>query len=84
MNKWSLCQGVTLVELMISLTLGLIISASAVQMHVSQRVSQNLQRALSSIQEQGRYGQDLLSTQMKLSGYGGERGAIKSFLFNFE
>ena len=82
MNGLGFSKGVTLVELMISLTLGLMISAAAIQLYVTHRATLNTQRALSLILEQGRYAQELLTAQMKLSGYGGHRGAVGSFVFS--
>jgi len=75
-------KGVTLVELMISLTLGLIVLATATQLYITHQGTLNSQRALALIHEQGRYAQELLTAQMKLSGYGGQQGAIDSFVFS--
>ncbi len=47
--------GFTLIELMISLTLGLIISAAVIQIMISNSVTQKLNRAIASTQESGRY-----------------------------
>lgn len=80
MFKYS--KGVTLVELMISLTLGLIVLAAAIQLYITHQGTLASQRALSLMQEQGRYAQELLTAQMKLSGYGGQQGVIDSFLFS--
>ena len=51
-NKQS---GFSLLEIMISLALGLIISAAVVQILVSNSVTQKLNRAMASTQESGRY-----------------------------
>jgi type IV pilus assembly protein PilW len=48
-------QGFTLIELMISLTLGLILSASVVQIMISNNMTERLNRAVSSAQENGRF-----------------------------
>lgn len=47
--------GFSLLEIMISLALGLIISAAVIQIMVSNSVTQQLNRAVSSTQESGRY-----------------------------
>lgn len=52
MNKQA---GFTLVELMISLTLGLIISASIIQVMLSNNATERLNRAMASAQENGRF-----------------------------
>ncbi|GAB3034394.1 PilW family protein [Bowmanella dokdonensis] len=48
-------KGFSLVELMISLTLGLLISGAIVQVMVSNQVTERLNRAVASVQENGRY-----------------------------
>lgn len=48
-------QGFTLIELMISLALGLVISAAIIQIMVSNNVTDRLNRAVASTQESGRY-----------------------------
>jgi type IV pilus assembly protein PilW len=48
-------QGFSLVEIMISLSLGLVISAAVVQIMVSNSVTDKLNRAVASTQESGRY-----------------------------
>jgi type IV pilus assembly protein PilW len=55
MNKFSKQGGFTLIEMMISLTLGLIISAAIVQVMISNGVTDRLNRAMSSAQESGRF-----------------------------
>jgi type IV pilus assembly protein PilW len=47
--------GFTLIELMISLSLGLLISASIVQVMVSNNATERLNRAMASAQENGRF-----------------------------
>ena len=74
--------GQSLVELMISLALGLSVSALAIQIYVGHSGAVSFQRSLSLMQEQGRYAQELLSAQLKLSGYGGVRGVVNSFVFS--
>ncbi|MGJ8681983.1 PilW family protein [Paraglaciecola sp.] len=48
-------QGFTLIELMISLTLGLILSASIIQVMISNNATERVNRALASAQENGRF-----------------------------
>ena len=74
--------GQSLVELMISLALGLGVSALAIQLYVGHSGAVSFQRSLSLMQEQGRYAQELLSAQLKLSGYGGVKGVVNSFMFS--
>lgn len=74
--------GQTLVELMIALGLGVSVSTLAIQMYIGHSGTENLQRSLSLMQEQGRYAQDLLSAQLKMSGYAGVQGVVNSFVFS--
>lgn len=48
-------QGFSLVELMISLTIGLIVSASLIQIMLGNNVTERLNNAVASVQESGRF-----------------------------
>lgn len=48
-------HGFSLVELMISLALGLVITAAVIQVMVSSRVTNNLNQAVAQVQESGRF-----------------------------
>ncbi|WP_395340937.1 PilW family protein [Ningiella sp. W23] len=48
-------QGLTLIELMISMALGLVIAAGVIQVLVSNSVTDSLNRAIASTQESGRF-----------------------------
>lgn len=63
-------QGITLVELMIALTLGLIIVAAAVQLFLSGQTSLNLQRGFSEVQDNANYGLKFLSYELRRANYG--------------
>lgn len=54
-NKPTKQKGFTLLEIMISLALGLVISAAIVQIMISNSVTDRLNRAVASTQESGRY-----------------------------
>jgi len=62
-------QGLSLTELMISLTIGLLISLAALLLYVSQRGSQALNEDLARVQENGRAATDLLQRELRLAGY---------------
>lgn len=60
-------SGFTLIELMIALALGLVISGAVIQVMVSSRVTQGINQAVTSVQENGRFvisrlRQDILMT----------------------
>lgn len=68
-NQSASIQGFTLIEVMISLALGLILSASVIQIMVSNSLTQNLNRAIASSQESGRYIMSRLRNDIIMAGY---------------
>nr|WP_136250156.1 PilW family protein [Ningiella ruwaisensis] len=62
-------KGLTLVELMISLALGLVISAAVIQILVSNSVTDSLNRAIASTQENGRYLMSRLRQDLMMVGF---------------
>lgn len=60
--------GFSLVEIMISLALGAILSVTVIQVMVSQSVTDKLNRALASVQENGRYAVVKLQQDIMLTG----------------
>ena len=65
MNQQS---GFSLIELMISLVLGLIITGGVIQIMVSSRVTNNLNQAVSQVQESGRFIMTRLSRELYETG----------------
>lgn len=61
-------NGFTLVELMISLTLGLIITGVIVQVFTSTRSTNDLETGLSEVQEQGRFAMEFLAKDIRMAG----------------
>ncbi len=62
-------RGVTLVELMVAMTLGLIILGSALQVFSANKQSFRLSKALSRIQEDGLYAIQSIARDLRMSGY---------------
>lgn len=60
--------GLSLVELMISITLGLILMAGVVQMFVSSKVTFNSQQSVSRLQETGRLAIEFMSKDIRAAG----------------
>lgn len=60
-------KGFTLVELMISLTLGLLVSAAAIQLFLSSQKSITTQQGLSSLQNDGLFGVESLARDIRLA-----------------
>lgn len=63
-------RGLSLVELMVAMVLGLLITAAVLQLFLTNRQTFNLQQGLASIQEQGRFAVDFFSREMMSAGYG--------------
>lgn len=61
-------QGFSLVELMISLVLGLILVGGAVNAFISSRQTYSLQDAMSRTQEAGRFSMELMSRELRHAG----------------
>lgn len=63
-------QGFTLIELMISLILGLLVSAAALQILYTNSLSSNIQSAGSKIVDTNTFGLDYLTKQIRKANYG--------------
>lgn len=63
--------GASLVELMIALVLGLLVTAAIYQVFLSNQQTQRMQQALSHIQENGRFALDMISRDIRHAGYHG-------------
>ncbi len=61
--------GFTLIELMISITLGLLLSVAAVQLFITGLSSFNLQRGLGDVTENGRFVMDYISRDVRATQY---------------
>ncbi len=64
-------QGLSLVEIMISLTLGIILLGGTLQLLITSKNSYRLQNGIGSMQENGRYAIYLLRENILLAGYPG-------------
>ena len=64
-------QGISLVELMISITIGLILMTGVVQLFLSSRATFSTQQALSRVQETGRLAMEFLADDIRMAGYMG-------------
>lgn len=64
-------QGLTLVELMIAMLLGLFLLGGLLQIFISSRHTSTMQEGLSRLQENGRFAIDFLARDIRLAGYKG-------------
>jgi type IV pilus assembly protein PilW len=70
-------RGLSLVELMVAMVLGLLIMAAVVQLFLTNRQTFNLQQGIASVQEQGRFAVDFLSKEIMWAGFGDVPAAFK-------
>lgn len=63
--------GFTLVELMIAITIGLILTAAVITLFLGQRATYGFQESLSRVQENGRFAIQLMSTDLRHAGFFG-------------
>lgn len=64
-------RGLSLIELMISLTLGIVLMTGVMQMFLTSRVTYNTQQAIARIQEGGRMAVEFLARDIRMAGYQG-------------
>lgn len=64
-------KGFSLVELMISITLGLILMGGVIQMFISSKTAFNTQRGVSNVQESGRLAIEFMARDIRMAGFMG-------------
>lgn len=64
-------KGFTLVELMVSMVIGLIIMAGALRVFIGMRESFRLEEAMSRMQENGRYAAEAIGVDARMAGFNG-------------
>ena len=64
-------RGLSLIELMIAITLGLVLMAGVTQMFLSSQTVFHTQQAMSRIQENGRLGMEFIAKDVRMAGYMG-------------
>ncbi|MBV55318.1 MAG: pilus assembly protein PilW, partial [Gammaproteobacteria bacterium] len=69
--------GLSLIELLIAMALGLTLSAVVVQVYVSATVTERSQDARLRLQENGRFALNFLSQEIRMGGYLGCLGALR-------
>lgn len=72
-------RGVTLVELMVALLLGLVLTGGFIQVFMSNRVTYQFNEGLSRLQENGRFAIDTLNFRTRMAGYYGCLSEIAIF-----
>jgi len=70
-------SGMTLVELMVGLMLGIFVATAAGQLFVGSKRSYNLNEAMARVQENGRFAMSFLSYDARMADYSVDPGAIR-------
>lgn len=63
-------RGFSLLELMVAMALGLLISAAAIQLFLANQISMNFQRGMNDVQANGRFAIDQIVHDIRLAGLG--------------
>lgn len=64
-------RGISLVELMVSITVGLVLMAGVVQLFLSSKLTFTTQQAMSRVQETGRLAMEFMSEDIRVAGHMG-------------
>jgi type IV pilus assembly protein PilW len=64
-------RGFTLVELMVSMVIGLIVLAALAQIFATSRGAYHLEEGLARVQESGRFAMEFLANDIRMAGYAG-------------
>ncbi|MFS1524596.1 PilW family protein [Microbulbifer sp. 2304DJ12-6] len=79
-------RGISLVELMVSITVGLVLMAGVVQLFLSSKLTFTTQQAMSRVQETGRLAMDFMSEDIRMAGHMGclnvTSFSLKKTIFN--
>lgn len=75
-------RGASLVELMVAMTIGLILSAAAAAVYLQTSKTYNIEDDLSRLQENGRAALDIISRDVRMAGYNGCNGQSITPLIN--
>lgn len=63
--------GLSIVELMVAITIGLIILAAVIRLFVTSRSTYTLEEGLARVQESGRFAMEFLAQDIRMAGYAG-------------
>lgn len=64
-------RGLTLLEILVALTVGLVVIGGTIQIYVSSSQTYRVQESLSRIQEGGRYAMEVLNREIRMAGFTG-------------
>src|SRR5690606_15791490 len=75
-------RGLSLVELMVAMLLGLILIAGVLQIFLGNRQAQRMEQAISRVEENGRIAMDLITQDLRVAGYYGCARAVEGEINN--
>ncbi len=78
-NKFNKSSGMSLVELMIAVALGIIITGGLIEIFINNKLTYRVQDGLARLQENGRYAHYYLSKEIRMAGYG-SCGSLKTLV----
>jgi type IV pilus assembly protein PilW len=64
-------RGISIVEIMVAMTLSLILMGGVIQVFSSSKTTYRVNEAMSRLQEDGRFGMELMSRDVRMAGYSG-------------
>jgi len=79
LSRFSRQQGLSLIELMVAMVLGLILVGGVIQIYISNNQTYRVTEAAARLQERGRAALRLLSRHVRMAGYTGCSGPLASF-----
>ena len=73
-------SGMTLIEIMIAMTLGLVLMGGVIQLFLTSKQTYRMNEAMANVQESGRFALDAISRDLRMAGFQGcaDPGAVPS------
>ncbi|WP_455210275.1 PilW family protein [Kaarinaea lacus] len=71
MGKAQKQSGMTLIEIMIAMTLGLVLTGGVIQLFLTSKQTFRMNEAMAAVQESGRFAMDSISRDLRMAGYQG-------------
>jgi len=75
-------QGMSIVELLIAMLLGISLSAGVVELYINSNSTERSQEARTRMQENGRFGMNFLAQEVRMAGYLGCLGGLDTTTIN--
>lgn len=76
MKQYKHLQGMTLIEILISLVIGLVLMTGVISLMINSKRAYNVQNDLAGLQENARFGVDFIAKDARMAGYQGCSGGL--------